>query len=182
MAELKAKSITLKNGKSLVLRSITPDDAQDFLIFKTQIPLESSNMLYAGLPLPLLQKMAEQLAVDALDSVSLNIGVFDNQRIVGSLGFRVSDPTHPWLKHIGHFNMMILKEFWGQGVAQQLLAEQDLHAQKKSIQRIEALVKADNERGLKLYEKSGFTIEGRKEKAAFIDGQFFAAYYIAKLM
>ena len=41
------------------------------------------------------------------------------------------------------------------------------------------LFRCENERGVQLYEKMGFKIEGKREMAAFIDGRFQDEYYIA---
>jgi RimJ/RimL family protein N-acetyltransferase len=57
------------------------------------------------------------------------------------------------------------------------------HARKEgSIVRIEAEVRAANETGVRLYQKNGFKIEGRREKAALINGNFLDEYYIAKII
>jgi len=43
-------------------------------------------------------------------------------------------------------------------------------------------VRTANERGVQLYKKNGFKIEGCKEKAALIDGVFVNEFYIAKIL
>jgi RimJ/RimL family protein N-acetyltransferase len=60
----------------------------------------------------------------------------------------------------------------------QLMVE---HAKKEGIVRIEAEVRAANENGVGLYQKNGFKIEGLREKAAFINGNYVDEYYIAKI-
>ena len=48
--------------------------------------------------------------------------------------------------------------------------------------RIEAEVRAANVNGVQLYQRYGFKIEGLREKAAFIDGNYVDEYYIAKII
>lgn len=50
------------------------------------------------------------------------------------------------------------------------------------VQRIEAKVRTQNPRGVALYKKAGYQIEGTRRKAALIDGEFRDEYFIAKLL
>jgi len=50
------------------------------------------------------------------------------------------------------------------------------------MKRMEAKERTSNERGLALYKKAGYQIEGTRKKAAFISGSFEDEYYIAKFL
>lgn len=50
----------------------------------------------------------------------------------------------------------------------------------RARQIIEAKVRVSNKRGLALYKKNGYAIEGTRQKAAFINGQFEDEFFIAK--
>jgi len=63
-----------------------------------------------------------------------------------------------------------------------MLEALDRHARSVDITRIEALVRTQNERSVKLYTSSGYKIEGTRVRAVSIDGQFFDEYYIAKIL
>ena len=71
--------------------------------------------------------------------------------------------------------MAILKQ-------EQLLQILEDHARSTEITRIEAEVRASNDRGIYLYRRNGFKIEGCREKAAYIEGKFEDEFYIAKLI
>lgn len=58
----------------------------------------------------------------------------------------------------------------------------ETHARSCKISRIEAEVRTVNDRGVSLYTKNGFKIEGRREWAALINGTFLDEFYIAKLL
>ena len=77
--------------------------------------------------------------------------------------------------------MMVLKPYWGQGIARRMLEVQDDHAKKNSFIRIEAMVRSKNERGVNLYRNAGYSIEGTRKQAALIHGEYWDEYFIAKL-
>lgn len=108
--------------------------------------------------------------------------MFDEDKIVGSLQFRVSIPDHSWVKHIGEFGMLVLKDYWNQGIGKKLLRIMDNYALQSGFVRIESKVRCNNERGIILYLKNGYKIEGIREKGAFIENKFVNEYFIAKLL
>ena len=124
--------------------------------------------------------MAERFESAIPDEITLNLGAFDEGRLVGYLNFRPYNATHPWVKHIAQFGMMIFKAYWGNGLGKELLKIQDEHAKRLGILRIEAHVRVKNEHGVRLYTKAGFSIEGTRKSEALIDGEMHASYFIAK--
>jgi hypothetical protein len=96
MASLEAMQLKLESGQNIVFRTIGPDDAERFLSFLSQIPLDSRNtMLYHGQKLRSLQEERERLASALSEHVTLNIGAFDGEILVGYLNFRSPYPGHP---------------------------------------------------------------------------------------
>lgn len=140
MAKLDESKFKLKDGRELVFRSITPEDAESFLLFRQQVPYDSTyTMQYVGMQFPSLEETVKRLENQQDDKIILNIGVFDGGKVIGYLNFRMQNPEHPWVQHLGQFGMMILKEYWGLGIGKQLLALQEVHAKKHGITRIEAI-------------------------------------------
>ncbi len=76
--------------------------------------------------------------------------------------------------------MMVRREFWGRGVGRALIAAMEEHARSIGVVKIEAIVRAENERGWRLYESCGYRIEGTRKRAVKIDGRFQDEYWIAK--
>jgi RimJ/RimL family protein N-acetyltransferase len=183
MAKLKPATFETKNGIQLIIRSIEAEDAAEFLIFRNQIPYDTTNtMQYVGMQFPPIGEIAKRLETQSADSVILNIGAFDENKLVGFLNFRLESPDHPWVQHLAQFGMMILKDYWGLGIGKELLRLQDIHAKAQSITRIEAKVRVANERGVRLYQSNGFDIEGTRKRAANINGEFHDEYFIAKIL
>jgi len=181
MATLKPQKFVARNGRELIFKHLSPDDAEAFLKFRNQVPNDSTHtMQHVGMIFPSIEETKQRLKFQKEDPLILNVGVFDGSQVVGYLNFRVPFHDHPWVSHLAQFGMMVLKEWWGQGIGKKLLELQDSHAEALGIQRIEAMVRVNNERGVTLYERNGFEIEGTRKKAAKIDGNFVDEYFIAK--
>ncbi len=177
-----SSTLQTKLGKQYDLRSCAEEDAETLQDFFFQSALESTYTLHykeRNMPISQLQEKCKQ----AIESQSnLILGVFENSKIIGQLSFRVAYPEHPWVKHIGEFGIIVLKNYWGQGIGSTLLKKMEDFAKSVGVFRIEAKVRSLNERGLGLYEKRGYQIEGERKKAALINGNFEDELYIAKLL
>ena len=78
--------------------------------------------------------------------------------------------------------MMVLRDYWGQGIGGRLLEIMEDFARSVEFTRIEATVRTENERGLNLYLKNGYAIEGTRLHSAVINGKYKDEYYISKLL
>lgn len=183
MAQINESDFILKDDRNLVFRTIIPGDAEAFLKFREQVPHDSNHtMQYVGMTYPTVEETAKRLAVQLDDQFILNIGAFDSGKLIGYLNFRLQNPEHPWVQHVAQFAMMVLKEYWGYGIGKRLLELQEIHAKNLGITRIEAMVRVKNDRGVKLYQRSGYIIEGTRRQAAKINGEFHDEYYIGKIL
>jgi RimJ/RimL family protein N-acetyltransferase len=183
MALLPSAVFLTKNGSSLTLRSLGADDASELLKFREKISKETINTYnYPGMPLPTLKETADRLNTQALDCFAVSMGAFHGDQQVGYLQIFKFKPDHPWYAHVADFGMMILEVFWGQGLGRKLLELLEQHCLAHQITRIEATVRAGNDRGVQLYLKAGFKIEGTLAQLAKIDNQYFDVHTIAKLL
>ena len=174
---------SLSTGRHLEFKEILPIHAQAYLDFRRTVAADSVNtMHYVGMDFPSTEVQAERLAKNANDPKALSIGVFDGDKIVGFLGFHMMYAGHPWYGHHGYFAMAISKDYWGQGIGNKLLDLQDEFAKSIGVTRIEATVRSQNDRGIKLYTHHGFVIEGTRRQSALIDGQFTDEYFISKIL
>jgi putative acetyltransferase len=177
------EKFSLKNGSEAVIRSYEPEDVELANEFARRIAIESTHTLkYQGMPEMPKEKLIAAWAENLRHPVNLAIGVFAEGELIGNLRFFQRSPNHPWCKHIGAFGMAVSRAHWGEGIGSRLLRAMETCARSGGISRIEAEVRATNDRGVSLYTKHGFKIEGRREKAALIDGAFVDEFYIAKLL
>lgn len=172
----------LKDGRTVIFRSLSREDAPFAQAFNDQIGLESTGtMRYPGQKPYAVEDVAKGWGSDAEERRTINIGVFDGERIVGILFFRAS-VNHPWHDHAGHFGMMVLKEYWGFGVGRTLLHLQEEFARAAGYDQIGAKVRDNNKRALALYESEGFQVTGRILRDAKINGEYIDSLIIVKLL
>jgi L-phenylalanine/L-methionine N-acetyltransferase len=94
----------------------------------------------------------------------------------------IEQPELPRLMQSAGLGMMIHPDYWGLGIGSRLLAAIiDLADNWLHLKRIELDVNVDNPAGVRLYEKHGFTIEGRKRFHAYGDGRWTDSYFMAHI-
>lgn len=183
MAKMDERTYTSPSGKNYSYRNLNLADSLQFIHFRQKIACETTHtMQYVGMPLPTPEDLQKRLQNSIDDKLTLNLGIFYAEELVGYLNFRVPWGDHPWAKHIGQFGMMILQEHWGQGIGQLMLATLEQFAQSIGITRIEAMVRVANKRGLQLYERNGYVVEGLRASAALIENEMQDEYFIAKII
>jgi RimJ/RimL family protein N-acetyltransferase len=180
MAHFGPETFLSKNGREITLRHCLPQDASQFLVFQPKIAAETQNTLQIPGETPKQADIEANWNRILNDPRDLRLGAFFNGTLIAQLGFTADH--HPWTKHMGRFGMMVLQEFWGEGLGRKMLEALDSHARSIDITRIEALVRTQNERGVKLYTSAGYKIEGTRVRAVSIDGQFLDEYFIAKIL
>ena len=181
MAKYGPEEFKLKNGQTVTIRHCTPDDVVSFPEFQQQVARETTNTLQVEGKTPVPEKVKENWLMCENDPKHLRLGVFDKNKMIGQLGLRPIHADHPWVNHVGGFGMMILEKYWGQGIGKKLLQIMDSQARDCGYTRIEAMVRTENERGIRLYVNSGYELEGTKYNAAFINGRYQNEYYLGKL-
>jgi len=76
-------------------------------------------------------------------------------------------------KHTGVLGMGVIKEFRGRGIGKTLIIMALKHAKEvNGLEIVKLEVFESNMNALKLYEKMGFSVEGRKLKARKLDGVY----------
>lgn len=108
--------------------------------------------------------------------------VIDEKKIIAQTYLKAISPNHPWIKHIAEFGLIISKNHWNLGIGTALLEIMEKFSKTIGISKIEAKVRVTNKRGLALYQKQGYVIEGTRKNAAFINGKFEDEYFIAKFL
>ncbi len=161
MATLPPIPFETRSGRSVIFRHCGIDDVDTFLEFQPQVARETTHTLQRVGNVPKAENVraAWQASID--DRIELRIGAFDGARMVGLLTFHpLQNPPHPWNRHVATFGMMVLQEFWGEGVGRRLLELMEAHARRAEITRIEAQVRTANERGVIVGQGPQFFADG----------------------
>jgi len=80
--------------------------------------------------------------------------------------------SYEGLTHVGVLGMGVLKAYRGKGLGKQLLEKAIEHAKQNGIEKVELDVFETNTRAIALYEKMGFTMEGKRVKGRKLDGMY----------
>ena len=155
------KEIMLSTGEELLLRSLTPQDAQEAIRVCTKAAGETLNLSrYADEWRITLDE--EQVYIYRMEngSKSLMIGAFMRGRMVGIASFAPPAPTDR-ARHRANLGITILKSHWGMGVGTAMMRAMIDAAKTTALEQLELDVVSTNEKAIRLYERCGFEEYGR---------------------
>ena len=103
------------------------------------------------------------------------------ERVIGVLTFS------GWIKsrsaHTGELGISVLKEFWGNQIASQMINDFIIWAKNNDkITKIDLRVREDNKKAINLYKKIGFEVEGLIKRAVLINHQYYNLHLMGKLI
>lgn len=103
-----------------------------------------------------------------------------SETVAGTAGLMINGS--PRLRHSASVGIMVHKDYQGQGIGQALMeALLDMADNWLMLVRVELTVFTDNERAIRLYEKLGFCLEGRKVKASIRSGRYEDELIMARI-
>lgn len=163
------------------IRAIDESDSEQFLLLGKLLDEETQfMMLEPGERNLTVEEQAQRIKnVLAHDNQIILVAEVENQ-LAGFLGayggsFRRN-------RHSAYIVIGIRQNFAGQGIGQQLFEALESWAVEHDLHRLELTVMCHNERALRLYQKMGYKIEGRKQDSLRIDGRYVDEYYMAKML
>lgn len=183
MASFNGENFEISGGKVLEIRSLRGSDATEVIRFLQCAAQETTHtMQYVGREFPPTEEFASRFETTFNDPVALHVGVFSDSSLVASVNLRPAVADHKWVRHIASFGLIILRDYWGHGLGQHLMKLMETHALSVGVTKVEAMVRTKNDRGTRFYNRQGYTIEGRRKSAAFINGECQDEYYISKML
>ena len=163
------------------MRAAGPDDAAALLRLKQRLDQETSFMLLeAGERDASVPALAQELDRGARSGNSVVIVAEIGGELAGYLEL---------IRGMFHRNQAtayvvigVLAAAGGKGVGRGLLEEAKRWAVAHGVHRLELTVMAHNHRAIGLYQRTGFSIEGRRAECLLIDGQFIDELYMAMVL
>jgi RimJ/RimL family protein N-acetyltransferase len=163
------------------LRLAGPGDAAALLRLKQHLDRETAFMLLEPDERdPSVQALADELGAMARSGNSAVIVADSDGELVGYVeltggSFRRNRTT-------AYLVIGVLAEASGRGIGSGLLAEARGWAVAHGVHRLELTVMAHNQRAVGLYERAGFSVEGRRSQCLVIDGRFIDELYMAMIL
>ncbi len=167
------KEIKLKNGKTAILRSPIKEDAQAMIDYLNIIGGESDFITFGKNEFSMSVE-AEQDYIERINSMdnSKNVLIIIEDEIVGIAS--ITSVQKERMKHNGTLGISIRKKYWGIGLGSEIMNYLiDWAKSNKITKKINLLVREDNIRGVKLYEKFGFEKEGLLKKDICVNGVYY---------
>ena len=158
----------------ILVRGVEADDWEDVAAIR-----ESGNVVFGTLQLPYgsrdkIRDRLENPPADMIGLVAVVGGV-----VIGQLGLHLNTGRRA---HAAGLGMMVHADYQHRGVGTALMeAAVELAERWMGITRLELEVYTDNAAGIALYRKFGFEIEGTLREYALRDGQYVAAYLMARV-
>ena len=164
MARITPRTVKLRDGTDVLLRSAEPADSASMLDYLDDLDRTSEHTV--TLPherAPTVEKQSTRTTelTDSPNSVCIVAMLGD--RVIGEISFK----GHPRqrMAHHGHFGLGVRSEWRGRGVGEQLIrALLDWARENPMVEKVCLGVFADNHRAIALYRRLGFVEEGRREK------------------
>ncbi len=159
------KVITLKDGSSLTLRSPNEADAEGMLAYLRKTAGETDHLLRTPEEVTLTKDEEKAYLRGVLDSPrSMMVCAFRGPEPIGCVSFRpVGDRQR--VRHRAECGIALCRDFWGLGLGSLLMREMLREAGNASYEQMELTVYADNGRAIRLYERLGFRVWGRRLNA-----------------
>ncbi|WP_339149610.1 MULTISPECIES: GNAT family protein [unclassified Sutcliffiella] len=154
------------------IREARIEDAEALLTHARKVYGEGRNLLTAPEEFNVTIEQEVQWLQESMDKGHLTLIAEEGSKIVGMLN--ATKGSRKRVRHICMFGISIQEEYCNNGLGSKMIfqlldwAKRDSHIEKVCLE-----VFAHNERAIHVYEKLGFSIEGRKERhVKFEDGTY----------
>ncbi len=176
MALIPPSEHTLRNGQTLTIRSVVPDDAVALIAYLHAVSTESEFLGFGpGEVSMTVEQERDFLAHVGASQGSVAMAGLIGGDIVASLTFNTGFKSRT--QHVGEVGMTVRRTLWGQSVGTAIAGTfLDWARREPSVTKVNLRVRTDNQRALALYQRLGFEVEGTLRRDIRVDGQYFDHY------
>ena len=181
--KIPAETMLLKNGKTCILRSVEPEDAERMIAYMKIMLGETPYLLRAPEEFDYsVEGEAEVLRRRRDDPRALMIlGEVDGEIIATSdvMPMGVKSRT----LHRATLGMSVRQDYWRLGIGSAMMERLINHARLSGFEQIELEVVSTNRRAIGLYIKYGFEVYGtRPHGMKYADGSYADDYMMRKVL
>lgn len=164
---------TTKDGGWITIRSLTEQDAEAVLEHMRQSYQETEYLSKYADEMDMTEE-SERKFLKTLEEgeMTLMLGVFESGELA-AIASVIPISAHSKMKHRGGLGISVKKSFWSRGIGGLLLQAILTEAKRAGYEQVELEVMSENDRAVRLYEKSGFVAYGRRPCAVKLrDGRY----------
>ena len=163
------------------IRAARPYDAAALLELKHQLDRETSFMMYEpGERDSPVRDLAAELAGLARSANSVVLLAELGDQLIGYV--QLTGGSLRRSRATAYVVIGVLAHAAGRGTGTELLRQAKAWAAARGLHRLELTVMARNTRAIRLYERMGFSVEGRRSECLLVDGQFIDELTMATLL
>ncbi len=179
---LEDKQITLKDGRTAILKSPSVEDAEKLLNYIKKACGETDFLLRYPEEWNITVEQ-EETWVNRLRSAPDTLGItcYIDGEVAGNceISFRSGMKT----SHRATVAIAILKDYWNLGIGSAMFEELIAAAQKRGSEIMELEFAEGNDRARHLYEKFGFRVVSEKPNMFKLkDGTYLSEFYMQKYL
>lgn len=160
-------------------RNLSLDEAVDLWELMNRLDHETQYMLYEPGERTRDYSEAVSMIKSSLAGNDFLLVAESNHKLVGYISAQKGRLNR--IAHSAYIVVGILAEYRGKGIGTDFFKRLDRWAEDHHICRLELTVICKNEAAKRLYDKSGFAIEGIKRRSVCVDGRYLDEYYMAKV-
>lgn len=164
-------------------KNLGVEDVEGLWVLLNALDIETDHMMYEPRERERrtdIRELRDDIQKNVINGNDFLLAAMEDSKIIGYI--RAERGRFNRISHTAYIVIGILKEYCGKGIGTALFENLDRWAKENNIVRLELTVECRNEAARRLYEKSGFKIEGIREKAMLVNGVFADEYYMAKIL
>ena len=151
LTEAYPKTVTLKDGTSIRIRTLARDDFESLQAFFQALPEGDRLFLRHNVSDPeMVKKWTEELDFDQV----IPLVALDGDDIVGSGSLHLM--PHEWMRHVGHIRLITAASVRSKGLGGLITRELVALAEHRNLEKLQAHVIKDNVGAVKMLETLGF--------------------------
>lgn len=163
------------------IREIREEDAENFLSLCRQLDEENRFMLLEpGERTTTLEEQRQRIRDLLLTDNQIIFVAEENGNLVGYLS--ANGGRFARNRHAAYIVVGLLEGYTSRGIGTALFERLDAWAGGQGLHRLELTVMVHNQRGIGLYRKMGFEIEGTLKDSLLVEGSYVDEYSMAKLI
>jgi len=173
VSTIEARTFDLEDGGTLVVRSAVEADAAALLANLAEIREGPFHVTRPGEVEPSVEEERAWIAANRDEPGRIALVAEVDGRVVGLLDFRPGQRHR--IRHRGAFGMSVIQAYRRRGIGDALVtALLDWARGEPHIVKVCLAVYADNHPAIRLYEKHGFLVEGRRARDILLDDGTYA--------